>query len=119
MGSGSKRKTSDKPIIRNPKTRGGGNPGRPEKVASLCPLSFEQKVVGSTLTKKGVKVQLSKKGERYSMDIFGNSIGFLNSRSASMVKECETMGIKYVGQIVIKQNEEKSDVYARFSRTME
>lgn len=116
MGSGrNNRKKDDSPYIRRPKSvfaSGLGVPDLGEIAAETCIPSFEKKIVTTNLTQPGVTVRLQKGGEVYYIMIGSNEVGKLSEQHSKMVSQCSKMGVRYVGEIILKSN----GAYARFNR---
>lgn len=116
MGSGkNNRKKDDAPYIRRPKSAfasGLGVPDMGEIAAEVCIPSFEKKIVRTNLTQPGVTVRLQRDGELYYVMIGANEVGKLSERYSKMILQCSKMGVKYVGEIISKNN----GMYARFTR---
>lgn len=117
MGSGTKRKKKDKPLIRRPENHTSDTPKPLETsdiVSIICKVSFEVKVTESDLTQEGVSVTLQREEDRFNVIIFGTCIGSLNKYHSHMVSRCSEFGIKYKGKIVKKEG----GTYARFERSL-
>lgn len=112
MGSGSVRKSTDRPLIRTPKGTGGGEGGGTQQIADVCLPSFEVKLEGVYVT--GKKLTLDTKKERCSILLDGKKIVELNSSQSLMVQRCEAEGVVYSGVIF---TDKKGQHYARFHRS--
>lgn len=114
MGSGTKRKKKDKTIIRTPEgtVTSGIGPSRGNSAADICPVSFDFKINPNIWAIHGASISLTKNGSKYLLRISGEEIGVLNQRLSAIVTNCDELGIRYTGRIVI----EKEVIYARFHR---
>lgn len=115
MGSNGDRTKKSMTTIRRPKkvfALGLGTPDGGEVAAEICIPSFQKKVAKSNLTTEGVSVQLQKSEDLYNLMIGGTVIGYLNSKTSLMISKCAELGVRYKGQIVIKNN----SPYANFVR---
>ena len=115
MGKGPSRKPGDQPRIKMAETvqyiNSTGKSGK-AFTADQCLVTFQAKVEKSALTAQDIRVRLETVGERYAIMIGGNKIGSLNIQQSKMVAECQELGIRYTGKIVIENN----TIYARFKR---
>jgi len=113
MGSGTKRKGNDQPIIRIPKAIAGGIiPDSAEEAADSCKVSFDVEVTNKAFAIKNASVELVPAGTIYNVYLAGTELCKLNERQSTMVTKCAELGVKYKGNIV----DDKSKVYARFVR---
>ena len=113
MGSRTKRKENDQPIIRVPKISGVEQiKGKPEQAFDICKVSFDVIVTNRAFAIVNAPVQLILRGSIYAIDLAGTEVGKLTDRQSTMVTKCVELGVKYKGKIV----EEKGEVYARFVR---
>ena len=119
MGSNpkSKRKKIDAPIIRLPESFSSiiGNStkrGLPEEASEKCPPSFQERLEQSPFLRQGIKVSLSKWGDRYLIMIQGNEIGIVSKKNSQKIAQCLELGVRYAGEIV----HFKGEYYARFFR---
>ncbi len=119
MGSNtkSKRKRIDAPIIRVPASfssiisESSGN-AKPEEASDKCPPSFQEKLEESPLLKQGIKLALSKLGDRYSIMILGEEVGLVSKRNSQKITQCLELGVAYFGEIIFY----KGEYHARFFR---
>jgi hypothetical protein len=118
MGSGNgNRKKNDTTYVRRPKSINLVGSEGPEgyggqAVADICIPSFEIKVVESGLTKSGVKVHLTLKGDIYQATIGGTVIANIGIKKSKMIAYCSKIGVKYAGTVI----KLKDGLYARFIR---
>lgn len=120
MGSGTKRKENDQPLIKRPQTlidsisngTGGNYASKSESTPNICPVSFQIKLDTSVTALNGVKVHLVKFNDLYQVEFMGSQLGVLNKKQSAIVTICGEMGIKYTGEVVLI----KEDHYARFFR---
>ena len=113
MGSGTKRKKNDQPIIRIPKAAAANIPAdSAELAADICKVSFDVIIVNKAFAIKNATLELVLVNNLYLIYLAGAEIGQLTDRQSNMVTRCAELGVKYKGKVV----EDKGDVYARFVR---
>ncbi|MCC8410490.1 hypothetical protein LJ707_16225 [Mucilaginibacter sp. UR6-1] len=121
MGSATKRKQNDQPLIRrpihtriDPTKEGNGNPSVDiaDVAANMCPFKFQVEVTRSGIIMKGARLELIPEGDLYAYYISGHRISALSKKRSEMITNCQSIGIRYKGEIV----EEKEKTYARFTR---
>jgi hypothetical protein len=116
MGSSTKRKSNDRPVINRPKSNNGAETGgvsgtRPEPVDinNLCPLAFDVKL-DNQLTPVGSKLILEGK---LLISIEGVVVGRLTPLQYELIKKCSLLGYTYQD---IKAVERKGLRYAEVKR---
>lgn len=116
MGSGTTRKQNDEVIINRPKYKrgsgsgGGGHIQTPqEDMNTVCPSTFRVKLTTSKPLPEGVHLHIEKGNIIY----YGQKVGSLTKSQMATVSRCATVGFRYTGEVVSKNNKQ----YGVFKRT--
>lgn len=83
-----------------------------DKIAELCPISFQVQIPETVITKPGIAVSLKKVKTFFHVFVMGHDLVSLTANQSAMVEICGQMNVRYVGIIV----SEKKKLYARFRR---
>ena len=116
MGSGSKRKSNDRPIIRTPKQVSGNGSGeeggsRP-KGSDTCPPSFVVELPSGEGS-EGQKLVLKLSEDIISIILNNEEITTLSKNKSIEISNCIKAGFQYHGVVRVK----KDGVYGEFRRT--